>query len=128
MGNGCKHSRFADTDCAGGLFPRFPRRVGARKNETVSLLPDDARKPLDQMLLRIRVLSSGGDRISINLPLGFVRIASKLNFENFKFNGSDALKAIDIDAIISLIESGVVGKLVEVESGDGDTVEIFVES
>ena len=98
------------------------------KNETVSLLPDDARKPLEQMLLRIRVLSSGGDRISINLPLGFVRIASKLNFENFKFNGSDALKAIDIDAIISLIESGVVGKLVEVESGDGDTVEIFVES
>lgn len=98
------------------------------KNETVSLLPDDARKPLEQMILHIRVLSSDGDRVNINLPLGFVRIASKLNFENFKFNGSDALKAIDIDAIISLIESGVVGKLVEVESGDGDTVEIFVES
>lgn len=98
------------------------------KNETVTLLPNEQRKPIEQMLLRIRVLSSDGDRVNINLPLGFVRIAAKMNIENFSFNGSSALKSIDFDAIIALIESGIVGKIVEVESGDGDTVEIFVES
>ncbi len=98
------------------------------KTETVSFLPSEQRKPIEQMILRIQVLSGEGDRVKINLPLGLVRIASKLNFENFKFNGSESLKNLDFDAIISLIESGVVGKLVEVESSDGDTVEIFVES
>ena len=97
------------------------------KSEAVSFVPEETRKPLEQMILRIRVLSNDGDRVNINLPLGFVRIASKLNFENFQFNGSDILKTIDIDAVISLIESGVVGKIVEAESGGGDTVEIFVE-
>ena len=97
------------------------------KSEAVSFVPEETRKPLEQMILRIRALSNNGDRVNVNLPLGFVRIASKLNFENFQFNGSDILKTIDIDAVISLIESGVVGKIVEAESGGGDTVEIFVE-
>ena len=42
-------------------------------------------------------------------------------------NGKEALKGIDFDQIISLVEQGVVGKLVEVESSNGDLVEIFVE-
>ena len=34
---------------------------------------------------------------------------------------------LDIEQIFKLVEQGVIGKLVEVESADGDTVEVFVE-
>ena len=34
---------------------------------------------------------------------------------------------IDINQLISLVEQGVVGELVDIESGDGDIVKITVE-
>ena len=44
-----------------------------------------------------------------------------------EINGNDALKDIDFDQIFNMIENGVIGKIVEVESSDGDIVEIYVE-
>ena len=41
--------------------------------------------------------------------------------------GSDALKNLDVEKIVELAEQGAIGKLVEVETGDGDTVEVVVE-
>lgn len=47
---------------------------------------------------------------------------------NFVFaEGNPALKGIDFKKIISLVEQGALGKLVEVESAEGDIVEIYVE-
>ena len=40
---------------------------------------------------------------------------------------SDVLKDIDLDAILKLVEKGLVGKLLELQSADGDIVEITVE-
>ena len=40
---------------------------------------------------------------------------------------NDSLKNIDIDKILALVDKGVIGKLVEVESADGDIVDIVVE-
>ena len=37
------------------------------------------------------------------------------------------LKNIDMEQIMALVERGLIGKLVEVESSDGDTVEIVVD-
>ena len=34
---------------------------------------------------------------------------------------------IDWNGIIDMVEHGVIGKIVEIDSGDGDTVEIVVE-
>ena len=42
-------------------------------------------------------------------------------------SAAEAMKSIDIEQIFTLVEQGVIGKLVEVESADGDTVEVFVE-
>ena len=41
--------------------------------------------------------------------------------------GGDALKSIDFRQILQLIHSGVIGKLVDVQSAEGDLVEIWVE-
>ena len=42
-------------------------------------------------------------------------------------NGSDAINSIDFKEIINLVEQGVVGELVSIDSADGDTIKIFVE-
>ena len=38
-----------------------------------------------------------------------------------------ALKDIDLEAVLRMAESGVIGKLVEVESANGDNVEITID-
>ena len=57
-------------------------------------------------------LSAGGLRIGMGMP---------------QVKGNAALESIDFGELIALIDSGVIGKLVEVESADGDIVEITVE-
>jgi len=42
-------------------------------------------------------------------------------------SGMENLKNVDLNKILELAEKGLIGKLVEVESADGDTVEIVVE-
>ena len=42
-------------------------------------------------------------------------------------NGMDAVKNIDLKALLDMVERGIIGKLVEVESAEGDIVEIVVE-
>ena len=40
---------------------------------------------------------------------------------------NEALKGIDFAQLLTLVDQGVLGRLVEIESADGDTVEIVVE-
>jgi hypothetical protein len=42
-------------------------------------------------------------------------------------SGMDGLKGIDMRKIVDMVEHGLIGKLVEIESAGGDTVEIVVE-
>ena len=50
------------------------------------------------------------------------------NMEESKQNKLlEQIENIDFDALMKMIDYGVVGKLVEVESADGDHVEIYVE-
>ena len=80
------------------------------------------------MILKIKVLSCEGDRVSVNLPLGFVKACLQMGVSMPQVGiDQDVMKTIDFDALIKMIDYGVIGKLVEVESADGDVVEIYVE-
>ena len=79
------------------------------------------------MLFRIVVLSSDGDKVKVNLPMTLVKAGIEMGMNMPEFNGKEVLKNIDIEQILMLVEKGVMGKLVEVDSADGDHVEIFVE-
>ena len=57
-----------------------------------------------------------------------VELAVEIGMELPQISGSDALKGLDLGKMLELVRCGVMGNLVEVESGDGDTVRIFVES
>ncbi|MFQ9310154.1 MAG: SHOCT-like domain-containing protein [Paraclostridium sordellii] len=76
-----------------------------------------------EKMIYIRVISSDGERVKVNIPIGF-----------FKVLGSNSLMGsanldkynIDINSIIDAVENGFEGRLVEVNSDDGDRVIIEV--
>lgn len=102
----------------------------------VTYVAPEKRKSFDDLMLRIRVNSTDGDKVKVNLPLPLIKVFldAGMSMDNFNISmgtskGHVDASKIDIDwqKIILLVESGVVGKIVEVESADGDTVEVVVE-
>jgi hypothetical protein len=73
-------------------------------------------------MLRVYVDSKEGDIVKIQIPIEFAKLLKTGKF-NMNLQNSD----IDIDAILEMINQGVVGELVNVESADGDIVKIVVE-
>lgn len=95
--------------------------------EIVRVIEEPLRKPITQMMLRIRVLSVDGDKVNVNLPMSLVQAAVDIGMNLPEVNGKEALKGVDFAQLILLVEHGAMGKLVEVESAEGDHVEIYVE-
>ena len=93
------------------------------RNENMPIV-SVTQKGIDQLVLKIRILSADKDKVNINLPLSIVKIFAKDGeLKMLKDKKID----IDINQLIALVEQGVVGELVDIESADGDTVKIAVE-
>lgn len=88
---------------------------------------EEQRKKADARVFRISVDSGDGDRVRVNLPLPLVKMGLELGMGVPQITGSDALKSIDMAQVMKLVDQGLVGRLVELDSGDGDHVEIVVE-
>lgn len=102
------------------LFSREP------EPETQYVRPENRKDP-DKMLLKIVVDSDDGDKVRINVPLALLRVLESTDGKGgLNINGIN-LGALQWEKIVKLIDEGVLGKLLEVESADGDHVEIFVE-
>ena len=93
----------------------------------VRVLPENERKDIKDMMLRIVVKSTNGDVARVNLPLAIIEVALDSGLNISQFSGNEALKNIDLNRIMNTVKQGVIGNLVEVESADGDTIQIFVE-
>ncbi len=117
------------------LLPQLCRILGISTDELltgsrdeVRLVPVEERKSVDELTLRVRVNSAEGDKVRVNLPMPLVKLAIEMGIEVApQMNGLEAAKNIDMNRIMDLVEKGVVGKLVEVESSEGDIVEVVVE-
>lgn len=118
-----------------GLLPTLAKTLNCTTDELLSgktdevrVIPEPQRKNPEDLVLRIKVLSAQGDKVRVNLPFGLLKALSGTGVDiAARVSGMDALKGIDMDQILTLVENGTVGKLVEVESAQGDTVEIVVE-
>lgn len=95
------------------------------KKETM-MVEKSQRKNIDEMILKVIVNSEDG-KVKVNLPMSLVKIGIQMGMSMPQVSGNDALKSINMEQIFSMVESGVIGKLVEVESSSGETVEIVVE-
>ena len=100
------------------------------KNDMVQYVPAEKRKPFDQLVMRVRVNSCDGDKVKVNLPMPLVKVALEIGMQVMPNVGGDAanmLQGVDLSKIVEMVERGLLGKLVEVESAEGDIVEIVVE-
>ena len=119
------------------LLPKLAKILGVTVDELltgesvetpeVKMLPPEQRKDTKDMMLRIIVESAEGDKVRVNLPFALVQAAADMGIQIPQINSNDALKDIDLVQILTLVQHGAVGNLVEVESADGDVVRIFVE-
>lgn len=119
------------------LLPRLARILGVSVDElltgkqklqpVVTLVPEEQRKDIKDMMLRVIVDSSQGDKVRVNLPMALVQLTIEMGMEMPQLSCGDALKDIDWKQIMELVRHGAMGNLVEIESADGDTVRVFVE-
>ena len=73
---------------------------------------------------RVRVIDLETDRVkvNVNLPMSLVSVATKMGA---RF--SPEIEDFDWSELMSTIEEGAIGKLIEVEDDEGQRVEVFVE-
>ena len=81
-------------------------------------------------MLKIKIRSKENDIVNINLPLKFVSGMIK-TFGRIPNLNVEGMGDVDMDAmtqaILEAIDGGMDGKIVDIKSGDGDTVEIVIE-
>ena len=72
--------------------------------------------------LKILINDEKGENVNISIPLEFAKLLKTGNFKTDLSNND-----IDIDKIIQLANSGIVGDIVNIKTSEGKTVVIKVE-
>ena len=94
----------------------------------VALISEDIRKDVSEMILHINVDSAEGDMVRLNLPMKLIAILTKSGGMGSLINiGNIDMSSIDFNSILAMVHSGVIGKLLEIRSANGDLVTIEVE-
>lgn len=94
----------------------------------VTFVPPEKRKNFNDMVFRILV-QDGGDKVKVNLPMPLVKFALETGIQMGSMNincGNTDLSKIDFAALITMVENGMIGRLVEIEGEDGESVIIEV--
>ncbi len=77
-------------------------------------------------MFKIKVISADGDKVNVQIPLEFAKVALKNGKGFMKIDQIDEMN-LDLDLILEMIDQGTMGKIVDIESADGDIVEIIIE-
>lgn len=89
----------------------------------------DTEKGTGPKWLRIKVLSNekgGKNKVNVNVPIALVETGLKIG-KSFDKDLEESMKDINIQEILEMIKNGAEGKIVEVETDEGDTVEVYLE-
>ncbi len=81
-------------------------------------------------MFKIKILSADGDRVNVRIPLEFARVALQAGNKKgvLKMDKLNDMNVdVDFDMILEMIDKGMDGKIVDIESSDGDIVEIVIE-
>lgn len=119
------------------LLPELAKILGVTVDElltgrkeaeiTVTPVPEEKRKDIADMMLRIEADSGDGAKVHMNLPLTLVQAAVDAGVAMPGINGNTALQNINWEQILELVRHGAMGDLIEAESQDGSKVRIFAE-
>ena len=118
------------------LLPKLCEVLGITADELLTgkgsearVMPQEQRKPLDRLIMRILVNSAEGDSVKVNLPMPMIKLCVELGADMMpNMRGTEAMfQNVDMSKLVQMVELGMIGKLVEIESAEGDKVEIVVE-
>lgn len=119
------------------LLPKLAQILGISVDELLTgraaytqcsqILPEAQRRDISKMMLRIVVDTAKGDKVRVNLPMALIQMAVESGIQIPNVVGNESLKNIDWNQILTMVNQGMIGNLVEVEASNGDTVRIFVE-
>ena len=101
--------------------------LGKKRNQEVVVVEEAKRKDINKMLLKIRVTSKEGDKVSVNVPLAILKVCIDSGMQMPQISGNKSLSSVDFNEIYLLIEQGVIGEIVSVDTEDGDHVSLIVE-
>mgnify|MGYP003292094568 CR=1 FL=1 len=102
------------------------------KSDEVKFVPAEQRKPIDELVLYVHVLSAKGDKVKVTLPIPLVKVTLEVGVNIApQMQGMEFLQGQDwssiLNQVMDMVERGLIGKIVEIESAAGDTVEIVVK-
>lgn len=101
--------------------------MGKEVEKATTFLNPQEKKDFSKMTLKIKVLSKNNDKVSINIPMALVQVCLETGMELPQINGSKSLSSVDLTKILNLVEQGVIGELLTIDSDDGDHISIVVE-
>ena len=104
---------------------------------SVDKLLDDGSEPATTLsdnetekgkVLKIRILDNK-NKVNLNLPVALIEMLLKSDSlsDSISFNGKNVFSSIDFKKMLTLVSLGVFGKILEIDSEDGDHVEIYIE-
>lgn len=107
-------------------------RMEAEENAAAASVVSEVtafKKPGKYKFLVIKVSKDNQKKVNIRLPLALAKLAKSSKFKFGGENGvnNNVLKDIDIDEIIRMAEEEGITKFVDVQSDDGENVEIYIE-
>lgn len=117
------------------LLPKLAKLLGTSVDELLSgkqepevtFVPEEKRRDINDMMLRIVCSTTDGDKVKIKVPCALFKVATECGMDMVQISGNDSLKNIDLAKILEMVEKGAIGNLMEVETSDGDIVNIYVE-
>lgn len=102
----------------------------AMEEKKTSNFAPPMQKTSRRRMLKIRILSNDGDKVNVQIPIEFAAIALRggkrkglVQMDRLEQMNVD----VDVDMILQMIEDGTVGEIINIESGDGEIVKIWIE-
>jgi hypothetical protein len=85
--------------------------------------------PYGNKMLKIRVNSSEGDNVNVNLPINLVKAVLKVgtNVAERIPEAAKYVKDINVDLLIEAIENELDGQIIDITSANGDKVFVVIE-
>ncbi|RDZ11066.1 hypothetical protein C3744_22100 [Priestia megaterium] len=103
-------------------------QVLKEKEETSNKLLEKPTAYLDKTL-KIRVVSTENDNVTVNLPIKLVKLVLMAGHSIAASipQSEKYVKDIDINLIVEAIENELDGQIVDIKSANGDTVSVIID-
>ena len=101
--------------------------LGKEENTVTMVTRPEEKKDDSKMMLKVKVSTLKGDKVNVQLPLVLIKTMMEKGMEMPEISEKMDLKQFDWKMIMDLVEQGVIGEIVSVDTAEGDKVSIIVE-